>query len=725
MNSINSFLLKLFSKEERYGQDVKSLHRRYQSLSIIYCNLGFTLLMLIYHLVELLFFTNPGKNMMAFVCVPFSLLSFFFLREKMFTLSSTMILIEMHASNWIMGLTTNCPIMLIYGILMYPFFIFSLTNSTLLHLLNASLCVWEYYHNSAALLKIFEVTLTDEQFSQIKMLIVGGLLCCMTAVSVSILQKSIESNIWKIAQENYLKSENLTKEVIQAMEAKDTFVSMLSHEIRNPLNALKGSIEYLLQVVNNHDHIKVLKNAKMSGDILLNLVNNVLDAAKLKSDKMEISCTETDFIETIKKLFTINSEKFKEKKFSVQAFIDESIPSLIWIDPSRLLQILMNLVSNAIKFTPQGGKIIIYASWCKNQDKNELLSPFENIGSDGVPEHPVQHSYFDPEPNQIKGIPRTFSLEEFNSEEASHRQKNIRSIRREQHWCSNDLSTLASSPQKSTGEYWTLQKTSSLEQSEEEPSPILSSNRNRAIGDRKGFLKIQITDTGCGISENDLPKMFGMFEQASQGARSAHGGTGLGLWICKQLCQKMKGDITVYSKPNQGSSFVFYIPVENIRMGISNNFPIVSRSSLSKEGIRALVVDDYSVNRYLHKLLLEQEGVQVSVAGDGKEALEKYKTQKDDSFDFIMMDVQMPVMDGFTSAKLIREWELEHNKRRVDIYFVTGEYFNEEEIRAGFRHRGGSSDGIRCLKKPLGVEQIHKVVKQYKRQSLGSSNSAR
>jgi len=712
MNSINAFLLSLFTKEERYGQDVNSLRRRYQSLSIIYVNLGMTSLILMYSLIDLLFFDNPSQNMMVFVCVPLSMLSFFFLRMKKLTVSTTMLLMEMHASSLMTGIATNSPLILIYGIMMYPFFTFSLTSSLPLHLVNAGLCACEYIYNVKVLLKIFEVTFTDEQFRQIKMLVGGGLLCCMTAITISILQKSIESNIWKIAHENCLKTENLTKEVVQAMEAKDTFVSMLSHEIRNPLNALKGSIEYLLQVATNHCYIKVLRNAKMSGDILLNLVNNVLDAAKLKSDKMDIACIETNFFDIIKKVYTINSEKFKEKRLFAQAFIDENIPNLLWIDPSRLLQILMNLVSNAVKFTPQDGKISIYASWCQNPDQNTLLTRFENIGSDGVPEPQVQQNLLNLEQRRIIKRGSSISFEEFDIEEENTRQKNISSIKRMTRVCSNDLSTLNLSSYEATGECWNLRKTSSLSVEEKMTS-------QRKDNENTGFLKIQITDTGCGIDENGIPKMFGMFEQAVQGLRSAHGGTGLGLWICKQLCQKMKGDITVYSKPGQGTSFVLYIPVDNTRMMKNSSCTsLVPRPGSSRGKIKALVVDDYSVNRYLHKLLLEQEGVDVVVACDGKEAFDKYKASEGDPFDFIMMDVQMPVMDGFTSAKLIRNWEVELNRRKVDIYFVTGEYFNENEVIAGFRNRGGCCDRIRCLKKPIGGEAIKKIVGHYKMQTL-------
>jgi len=290
-------------------------------------------------------------------------------------------------------------------------------------------------------------------------------------------------------------------------------------------------------------------------------------------------------------------------------------------------------------------------------------------------------------------------------------------LTRQMNQCINDLSVLSLGCWECSGDCWHLHKTCLLgEQDEDSQRQILNSQNNDT--EKEGFLKIQITDTGCGIDESDLSKLFGMFEQANQGPRPVHGGTGLGLWICKQLCHKMKGDITVYSKKDEGSSFVLYIPVDNKQV---NSTMVLNKSPHSRERLRVLVVDDYSVNRYLHKLLLEQEGVQVSVACNGKEAVEKYKAHMNDPYDFIMMDVQMPVMDGFVATKLIREWEADNNKNKVDIYFVTGEYFNEEEVMAGFRHRGGLNEQIRCLRKPLGSEMIHRIVAQYKSQPLGIS----
>ena len=201
-----------------------------------------------------------------------------------------------------------------------------------------------------------------------------------------------------------------------------------------------------------------------------------------------------------------------------------------------------------------------------------------------------------------------------------------------------------------------------------------------------------------------------MFVQVTQHARSIHGGSGLGLWICKQLCQRMNGDITVYSEVGKGSSFVFDLPVKRSERDNEETSEIL-RIERARKRIRAMVVDDFQSNRYLHKLLLEQEGVEVNTANNGKEALEKY--QKGDEYRFILMDVDMPVMDGFTATKEIREWETKNKKKPVEIYFVTGEYFNEGDVLRRFKNAGGSGTGIKYLRKLLDGETLKKLASAY------------
>jgi len=217
------------------------------------------------------------------------------------------------------------------------------------------------------------------------------------------------------------KSENLTKEVVHAMNAKDSFVSSLSHEVRNVLNSLNGSVEYLVTVLKDSPHLDILKNAKMSGEILLNLVSNALDAAKIRADKLELSYEHGSFEDVVKKTFIINSENLKHRNITAHALIDSRVPKELWIDSGRLLQIMMNLMSNALKFTPREGQIRIDVLWCQEkQTSSYLLDP---LGEETFRE---THSHSPETPKNKKTVENLDdSVLEFSFEEGRKRHRNL------------------------------------------------------------------------------------------------------------------------------------------------------------------------------------------------------------------------------------------------------------------------------------------------------------
>ena len=649
-------------------------------------------LMIIYTIILGFFFKIENPFVMLYSCYPFLFLNFFWIYRKKLDVAAICLVIALHLSNKIVSDYFNRPFMCIFGSLFYPYFFLFVTSSIKILILNSALCIGNYFYNFRAVNKIFEVTLTEEQSSEIFVSVYICLFLIISACIISISQKMMESNVWELAHENYQKSEKLTQDLLQAMETKDAFISMISHEIRNPLNSMKGSVEYLLQVTKEKQHLQILRNAKLSGEILLNFVNNVLDAAKFKSDKMEIVRTETDILDVIKKAFSINSEILLDKDLKLTAYVDEKLPLHLWLDPSRMLQILMNLISNAIKFTPKGGKIELYVSWVlAENDKDDLLTPFVKIKETS----PVETSPTTPS-RGTTCIESSFVLREMDSVDMMTFDKNLKMLSKHLNQPSEDA--FFQNP-------WSIQKKNFNEF-------CLHNRKNSALqSSPKSFLKIQILDSGSGISENDLPRLFGMFEQAVQHSRSAYGGSGLGLYICKQLCQKMGGDIAVQSEIGKATTFVFYLPADKPEKITMN----IERLARKQQQPRVLVVDDYPINRYLHSLLLQQQGVEVVTANDGKEAFEIYQKNSERPFSFIMMDIQMPVMDGFTSAKLIREWQANENKKQTGIYFVTGEYFSEEEVMKGFKNQGGGVDGgIKCLQKPIDKEVLQKIVNNFK-----------
>lgn len=713
MESLNVFLLSIFAKDETFGRDLESFYRRSQTLSLIYVNLGVMSILISYNLISMLFLNSPDSYLIPAVGVPLGILSLVLLKKRKHEASVAVMLLSMCAANFIATSMSNAGMEAIMGIIIHPFFASFATSSINVHLLNTGFCGCLLYYNSEKIREIFEVTLNDEQSRQISLAIAGGKILVVVTCAVTILQKNMEINMRHLVQLNHKKSESVTKDVVEAMEAKDAFVSMLSHEIRNPLNALKGSIDYLGEVIKDPVYLQLIKTAKLSGEILLNLVTNVLDAAKLKSDKMDICPSETDIAEIIKKTFTINSDRFREKNLYGRALIDKHVPQRVWADPSRLLQIFMNLISNAMKFTPAGGKIDIYVSWCSlDQTRNSLLNPLSDRSKEKTlhtKNSVTQSTLVTTNDTTLSGHNASPIFDEYSFEESKCRLENFRSMSFSSVAFINKL--IEPPCQKNLlpqNKPWTVYQGASLE-SQPAHSSFATCNRERSR--TKGYLKVEISDTGKGIPADKLPKLFGMFEQVGQSARSEEGGTGLGLWICKQLCQRMNGDITIYSQPNKGTSFVFYILVDNEQITQSvNPVPVFPNK------LKALVVDDYSVNRYLHSLLLEREGVQVTVVSNGQEAVEKYTKSQTDQFDLILMDIQMPEMDGFAAAKAIREWEFKSNRKKVEIYFVTGEYYNEQAVIAGFKNRGGPDEGIKCLRKPVDKEMIRRALEQCREQ---------
>jgi len=648
-------------------------------------NINLICLLAVFSLFIRFSFGLENAHLVFFYTLPLFALTFFWISKTKLDLAAMTLVIVFHISSKFASDFLEMPFMSLTGIMLYPYILLSLTSSLKIFFLNVFLCMGQFFYNAAKVRLIFDdETISSEQSRQISSLLYYVLFIFTSICFLSIFQKVTEAHIGSLAQSNFEKSEKLTQEVIQSMEAKDIFISMMSHEIRNPLNALKTSIEYLLQIIKDKTQLSILKNAKLSGEVLLNLVNNVLDAAKLKSDKMEISPIETDFVSVVEKALTINSESLKDKEIFAKAWISQDLPGLMWLDPSRLLQILLNLLSNAIKFTSKEGKIDIYVSWLDGeriQNHERLLEPFGGRNS------------------LVRDIGTEGFLEEMNPEENKSFTQNMESLSHQyQFSCNynfNDVSPSNASKQspRKSRKPWEILRINSVQRNQNQEST--------------GYLKVQVQDTGCGIAENQLSRLFGMFEQSREHARMASGGTGLGLWVCKQLCQKMNGDIAVYSQKDIGTSFVFYLPVQNNNVRMTSIF----RSLSPAKSLRALVVDDYATNRYMHKLFLEEQGVQVSVACDGQEAVEKYKNNRENPFGLILMDVQMPVMDGFSAASRIRQWEQVKNLPKAAIYFVTGEYFSEEDVLRIFKERGGGQvQGIKCLKKPLETEIIRDIV---------------
>ena len=696
--SFNSFLLSVFSKNKFFGANINALATQYHILSIFYIGSSLTFLICLSEIITCTFNPLSCNRYLSTITLIGCVLSIICLKKGYRNAAGTIVMIYIHLANLISGLRFGLPAGALIASFSYLNYCYFLTKSTRLVVANNCITLVEFYFYIKNILEIFEVTLTLEQNAQVLSAILA--LCSVFALSslLNFLQKKIECTLWRLLSENYKNSEKLTKEVVQAMNAKDSFVSSLSHEVRNVLNSLNGSVDFLLSVLKDSPHLQILKNAKMSGEILLNLVSNALDAAKIRADKLELSYDHANFEDVVKKAFIINSENLKSKNITAKAFIDSHIPKNLWIDSGRLLQILMNLMSNSLKFTPRGGQIKVHVQWCTLEDKN-LLDPLSDENSPETQTHI-------PSAVSVARIENSDeSLLEFNSAEEQIRHNNLAQLQ--------SLSSLeARGSQISHNLLFTTENCQI-----QRVGDSIGTHYKNSIHE-SGFLKVQVSDTGCGIAKENISKLFEMYIQADHSISSNYGGTGLGLWICKQLCYKMLGDITVYSQPSVGTKFVFYIPADNIQKDSEGKI-------LLHEKINALVADDYDFNRDLHKLLLEREGVQVTLANNGLEAVQRYKEKGDGYYDFIFMDLSMPLMDGFAATKEIRRWEEFNGLKRSIIYFVSGEYFNDKEVVGVLKSSIGLEDmtDLKFLRKPIEVEMVTQIVKEYKHQGKQAINS--
>lgn len=366
-------------------------------------------------------------------------------------------------------------------------------------------------------------------------------------------------------------------------KTKTSFLANMSHEIRTPLNGISG-LCYLMQdnLDNKEKLTEYLQKTVASTTYLKDIINDVLDMSKIESGQLELVCRDMDVSELLSEVKTLLETQANDKQIDFTMEVEGIVQSWITGDPIRIKQVLMNILSNAIKFTPKGGQVMLTAT-----------------------------------------------------------------------------QTLEAGRANTT---------------------------------------FVIQDTGCGMSPEFLTRIWQPFEQENR--QIYKNGTGLGTTISKTLVEKMQGTISVESKPEQGTTFTIIIPFPAaVKEPDGASVQPNKDAAVDIKGRHILVAEDNELNRMIVTTVLENQGCILTEAVNGREAVELFEASQPGFFDFILMDIQMPEMDGYEAARRIRQ-SAHPDAKTIVIFAVTANAFHEDLEKA---LASGMNDAIT---KPLQIDML-------------------
>jgi len=449
-----------------------------------------------------------------------------------------------------------------------------------------------------------------------------------------------------------LTAEHQNKEV----QRQKDFLLGFSHEFRNLTHSIVGTLK-LANLEELPERVKsLLLRAEVSGEVLLQYINNILDSGKLQVNELEITPTVTRIYDIIEQLWRVSSELLKQKDLTGSIRVSKKVPSMLYIDNYRILQILFNLVGNAIKHTNKGS-ITITLEWLEGQT-TVTKSCFEPVPFNDVNEY--DEGLFE----------KTQAFSVFD-ESLIILDANNKQIK--------------------------------------ESLLVDKSGENLRT---KGLLKVTVSDTGCGMSQDNLSHIWDMFGKSTISSVRRRYGAGLGLFVTKHLCQNMGGDIQVFTKLGKGSSFIFCIPTKSMTKEKDDEVSTDKlKTSISQKQLKAMVVDDVQFNNLILQRFFERLNIQVTQqAEDGVDANEKYIDQikKKESLDIVTMDIDMPRLDGKKAAEKIREYEQNNNIKPCILIMVSGDC-SESDIKECTDRQGKiRADGF--LKKPASMEELARAI---------------
>ena len=508
-----------------------------------------------------------------------------------------------------------------------------------------------------------EIFQFNECYSQIMDSDLKAFVCCfMVLMLISASHSDLEVQALRAAETALselkvinAKYEQANRELNQILEDKDNFILLFSHETRNPLNILMGNLSILLNEIQTPRIRARITRAKFCAELLLHNLNNILDTGKLiNKGNLEIAPVTVNLSQYLHSIWDIVKMMAMKKQLHPMLVIPKPLPTFLKLDLQRTSQIIINLVSNAVKFTSLGS-ISLNISYLKKQEISEQdFLPSSLFGNKLATESQEEEGSFveldrSAERRRIDNSSFSFSsfaLHEFGDVTSGSRECYSMELMRE---LKINTSKLEETSTDSEGE---------------------------------GYLKVEVVDTGCGMKKEDTDKLFQKFSQVSLDASQRQIGTGLGLWISKTLAELMDGGIRVYSKPNVGTTFVFVIKADfstpRKETILRNSTKSLDQRKLSTQ--RILLVDDDPYNLETHIQLLKALGcTNIDTATDGYGLFNQFKSKPENYYDIIFTDINMPNLNGVEAAKLLRQFESSAGRNQaVKIGFVTG-HSNDKE----------------------------------------------